>query len=152
MLTVTITCLSFLNNLVTMQLSGWPGLSVGLREVSSGSGAFWRVRILQVSVWREELPVGVGGVSSGPTSDAALATTTGQRPLHHSDHPPRDMVTLPADTPTQYASWIEHAVGGVCQIRACPGRGQRGRASSSGGLHPVTHPGPIGVQGTVKLR
>ena len=94
----------------------------------------------------------VGGVSSGPTSDTALATTTGQRPLHHSNHPLPDMFTLPADTPPLYPSWIEHVVGGVCAYPRYPGMGQRGCAVASGGFHHVTDPGLIGVQGIVKLR
>ena len=152
MLTVTITCLSFLNNLVTIQLSGWPGLSVGLREGSSGSGAFWRVRIPQVWVAEGELPVGVGGVSSGPTITTAPVIITPQRHLHHSNHPHPDMVTLRWVLPPCIPRGLSTRWGGVCAYPKSPRMGQRGCARASGGLHPLSHPGPLAVQGIVKLR
>ncbi len=96
--------------------------------------------------------MGVGGVSSGPTINTAPAIITPQRPLHHSNHPHPDMFTLPAGTPPLYPSWTEHAVGGVCAYPRSPRMGQRGYVRASGGLHPPSHPGPIGVQGIVKLR
>ena len=143
MLTVTITCLSFLNNLVTMQLSGWPGLSVGLREGSSGSGAFWRVRIPQVWVAEGELPVGVGGVSSGPTiTTAPVIITPPKAPAPQQPPPPRH--GHPAlGTPPLYPSWTEHAVGGGMRISKVPPDGAARLRARVGGVTPPLTPGPI---------
>lgn len=136
MLTVTITCLSFLNNLVTMQLSGWPGLSVGLREGSSGSGAFWRVRIPQVWVAEGELPVGVGGVSSGPTITTAPVIITPQRHLHHSNHPHLDMVTLRWVLPPCIPRGLSTRWGGYAHIQGPPGWGSEVTRARRGGYTP----------------
>lgn len=115
-----------------------PGVSVA--ECEDGSCSWAECEDLSGAA--DGLPVGVGGVSSGPTSDAALATTTGQRPLHHSNHPHRDMVTLPADTPTQYASWIEHAVGGGTRYPSVPREGAARLRVVVGGVTPPHTPGP----------
>jgi hypothetical protein len=87
-----------------------------------------------------------------PRSALALATTMGQRPLHHSNHPHPDRGCPALHAPPLYPSWTEHVVGGVCAYPRSPRMGQRGYVRASGGLHPPSHPGPIGVQGIVKLR
>ena len=81
--------------------------------------------------------MGVGGVSSGPTIITAPVIITPQRHLHHSNHPHRDMVTLPAGTPPLYPSWTEHVGwGGYAHIQGPPGWGSEVMQSRRGGYTP----------------